>query len=84
MWRDSNGAKYGIAVAIPGILIALYHNWIDLGGTALGSCGVGVGAVSCTQRFIHEFGYITIPLMSLTVLLIILLSLVAYRKNLAR
>ena len=30
MWRDSNGAKYGIAVAIPGILIALYQNWIDL------------------------------------------------------
>lgn len=84
MWRDSNGTKYGIAVAVPGIIIALYHNWIDLGGKALGACGVSTGAVSCTQRFIHEFGYITIPLMSLTVLLIILLSLISYRKSLAK
>ncbi|MEK7194843.1 MAG: disulfide bond formation protein B [Patescibacteria group bacterium] len=85
LWRrDANGSLYGISVAIPGIIIALYHNWINLGGKALGTCGISTGAVSCTQRFIHEFGYITIPLMSLTVLLIILLSLISYRKSLTK
>lgn len=85
LWRrDPGGARYGLAVVLPGLLISLYHNYIYYGGSSPLPCSASGLGVSCTQRFVEQFGYITIPLMSLTVLLIIFLSLIAYQKNLAR
>lgn len=50
-----------------GSAIAIFHNIIDI----FPSSGVdvcGAGGVSCLIRYVYEFGYITIPMMSLTVL----------------
>jgi disulfide bond formation protein DsbB len=55
-----------ITLSIIGFVVSLYHNWIDFGGSSLGICDTGEG-ISCTQRFVYEFGYITIPMMTLTV-----------------
>lgn len=46
-----------------GIVVALVHNYIDIFPTGLDICGTGP---SCLKRYIYEFGYITIPMMSLT------------------
>lgn len=69
-------------VSVAGIL-ALYHTYIQLGGTSsILPCTAAGGA--CTKVYVLAFGYITIPTMSLTVVLwIILLAFLKrnYDKN---
>lgn len=64
-----------------GLAVALFHNFIDI----FPSSGVdvcGANSVSCLIRYVYEFGYITIPMMSLTVLLFgLLLTVVAFKKK---
>jgi disulfide bond formation protein DsbB len=55
-----------IIFSIIGLGFAILHNYIDLfPSSGLDVCGTGV---SCLKRYIDAFGYITIPMMSLTVL----------------
>jgi disulfide bond formation protein DsbB len=65
--RRSNLLRTQVIVfSIIGLGIALFHNYIDLfPSSGLDVCGTGV---SCLKRYIDAFGYITIPMMSLTVL----------------
>lgn len=70
---------YALALSIIGALVALYHNYISLGGIDIFPCAATAEAISCTQRFVSEFGYITIPLMSLTAFLVIIVSAINYR-----
>lgn len=58
--------KQILAFSIIGLLVAIFHNYIDLVPGSADVCGTGV---SCLKRYVHEFGYITIPMMSFTVLL---------------
>lgn len=74
-WRkDKNAFDYTFALSIIGGIIALYHSYIQYGGSPLFECGVD--AVSCAQRFVFAFDYITIPLMALTTL--VTLGLISY------
>jgi len=62
-----------------GLAVALYHKYLEIFPNSSSSV-CGPDGVSCTVLYVYEFGYITIPMMSLTVLLAgILLSLVASR-----
>ncbi len=49
-----------------GVLIALFHVIIDIFPTGLDVCGAT--GTSCLVRYVYEFGYITIPMMSFTIL----------------
>lgn len=73
--------KQILIFSILGLVIAILHNYIDLVPTGLDICGAGP---SCLKRYIHEFGYITIPMMSFTALLsgtIISLFLIRSKEN---
>ncbi len=77
LWKKDKGViKYALALSIVGGLIALYHYLLQTGIVPDGACGVVGYSVSCSQRFVMEWGYITIPMMSLTafVYIIALLS----------
>jgi disulfide bond formation protein DsbB len=50
-----------------GLIIALFHNIIDIFPTGIDACGAN--GPSCLARYVYEFGYITIPMMSATILL---------------
>jgi disulfide bond formation protein DsbB len=64
-WRKDRAIiPYALALAGIGGLIALNHVWLQTGGGSFIPCPAG--GVSCDQRFVYEFGYITIPVMSLT------------------
>lgn len=66
-WKKDKGiVKYVLALSIIGGVIALYHYLLQLGIVPGGACGVVGYSVSCSQRFVMEAGYITIPMMSLT------------------
>jgi disulfide bond formation protein DsbB len=65
--------------SILGFIVSAYHTYIDIflpeGVTVCGADGI-----SCTARYVYEFGYITIPVMSFTVLLSgIIITLIAKR-----
>lgn len=49
-----------------GFAIALFHVILDVFPTGLDVCSPG--GTSCLVRYVYEFGYITIPVMSLTTL----------------
>lgn len=74
--RDHRIAGYTMMLSGVGGIIALYHYYLQLGGSIIIPCSTVGYSVSCTENFVLTYGYITIPVMSLTAfLLIFLLSL---------
>lgn len=66
-----------LILSILGLAVALFHIYIDISPTAADVCGAGP---SCLVRYVYEFGYITIPVMSATTLAAgVLLALLAKR-----
>lgn len=80
---DTSVAGYAMPLLIIGTLIAIYHNFIYYFTEYAGPCDAS--GVSCVQRLVSEFnGYISIPMLSLTVFVsLITLLLVArfYKKE---
>ncbi|MEK7646275.1 MAG: disulfide oxidoreductase [Patescibacteria group bacterium] len=70
-----------LALALPGLLISIYHNllyWKIL-PESIAPCMLGV---SCTTKFFEWFGFITIPFMALVAFIIInLLAFISLKKN---
>jgi disulfide bond formation protein DsbB len=78
LWKkDTKIVDYGIVFSVIGAVIGAYNHYIQLGGSPLVPCSA---VVSCAQRFVFEFGYISIPLMSFTGFMIIAVSLYTYKK----
>ena len=79
--KDRNIWKYGLALAIPGWHISLYHNllYYNILPESEATCRAGV---SCTTEFIEWFGFITIPLLSFIALSVIISCMLIYRRNL--
>lgn len=79
--RDVRGAViYGAPLAVIGAGVAIYHIYIEYHPEAE-TPGCKVGA-PCTTRWIDEYGYITIPVLALTVFVAILcLMAVAWRSR---
>lgn len=82
IWKkDKSIIKYGLTLSIIGGLIALYHYLLQVGVVPNGACGAVGYSVSCSQRFVMEFGYITIPMMSLTAFGLIFLLMLKSLKS---
>ncbi|MEK9171893.1 MAG: disulfide bond formation protein B [Patescibacteria group bacterium] len=83
LWRkDRSVFSYVLPLIVLGGIIAVYQAQVDFGGSSLLACTDGEGA--CSKIYVMAFGYITIPTMSLTVSLYILLLAWAnkiYGKN---
>ncbi|MEK7188208.1 MAG: disulfide bond formation protein B [Patescibacteria group bacterium] len=61
---DTAAIDYLIWLTVFGTLVALDHVYLENTGISLLPCDAT--AVSCSERFVYEYGYITIPVMSLT------------------
>ena len=72
-----------LTMSIIGALVALYHYLMQLGIVPEGSCAAVGYSVSCAQRFVMQFGYITIPLMAFSAFLLIIVSLRLVRTTTA-
>jgi len=78
LWKKiSTAFLYAVPLALLGTLVALYHTYSNLSGNSLLPCTAVEGA--CAKIYVMAFGYITIPSMSLTVFLYILLLAWAHR-----
>lgn len=61
---DKSVVKYALPLSVAGWLTALYHNLLYSGiiPESIQPCSRGV---SCTEKYIDLFGFITIPMLSL-------------------
>jgi disulfide bond formation protein DsbB len=79
--KDSTILDYSLVLSIVGSLIALYHIYGQTFNTSALPCPAE--GVSCAVKEFVEFGYVTIPVMSLTtfaILIFLALSRKLYRK----
>ncbi|MBI1866561.1 MAG: disulfide bond formation protein B [Candidatus Staskawiczbacteria bacterium] len=79
--KDKSIVPYSIVLSAFGSLIAGYHYLLQLGILPSINCSVIGYSISCSQRFVMGFGYITIPMMSLTVFLLIIIFMMASKLN---
>jgi len=69
--KDENMRLHSIVLSAIGGLIALYHTFIQLGANPLLPCSAT--GPSCSFVYFLQYGYVTIPTMSLTVFVLVLL-----------
>ena len=78
-YAERNGiADSALALAVVGWLISAYHNYIYYKGLSSVICKLGE---SCVINYVKEFGYITIPMMSLTAFSLIIVFLLYQKQN---
>lgn len=71
--RDVSMRLYALVLSCIGGAIALWHYLGQLGFGTLPCSAVGY-SVSCAERFVMQYGYITIPMMAFSAFLLIALS----------
>ena len=78
---DAKVIRYGLVLAIPGALLALFHQLLVVGviPESVQPCQQGI---PCSQTVISWLGFVTIPLLSLLTfsLLIVLLTAAHFRS----
>lgn len=74
-YKDTLVSRYGIILSSFGLVVSLYHHYIQMGGSELIKCPAASG--DCAKRFLFEFNFITFPLLS-AILFVFLISLYIY------
>ncbi len=72
--------------AILGSLTSVYHIYVENGGTRGLACATidpsSTTQISCAFRYIYEFGYISMPVMALTLSVFIIVILINFKFSL--
>ena len=63
-YKDKYMPRYGIALSSIGVSIALYHHYLQMGGTQFIKCPAAGAGADCAKRFMFEFNIITFPLLA--------------------
>jgi len=80
LWKkDFNILPYSLILTTIGTIIGIYHSIIVLVGESVVPCTVS--GVSCLTRDVYMFGFITIPMMSLTGFAVLLFCLLVAKKS---
>lgn len=61
--KDAAFARYGMTLSVAGIIITLYHHYVQMGGAEFVRCP-SAGSADCAQRILFEFGFMTLPLIA--------------------
>jgi disulfide bond formation protein DsbB len=80
LWKKTRDVfYYAIPLTVIGGLIAAYHYYLQVNPNPLAPCAAVGFSVSCSDRFTTNFGYITIPWMSLSAFVLIAVLLLFYK-----
>ncbi|MBM3272209.1 disulfide bond formation protein B [Candidatus Kaiserbacteria bacterium] len=80
LWKpDPRVADHSIALSGIGLAIALYHHALQV--LPSGSLPCPAVGVSCAQRIIFEFGYVTFPLVAATLFSLLIVLMLFVRKQ---
>lgn len=63
-YKDKIVARYGIALSSLGLVVSIYHHYIQMGGSQFIKCPVAGAGADCAKRFFFEFNFMTFPLLS--------------------
>lgn len=77
--KDENIRLHSIILSSIGALIAIYHTFIQFGWESVLPCSAT--GPSCSAFYFLEYGYVTVPTMSLTVFIVILLIMSAPNRK---
>jgi disulfide bond formation protein DsbB len=81
LWRKERViVDYSLALSIVGGLIAVYHYYGQMFNTGALPCKAAEGVSPCAIRFFVEFGYVTIPMMSLTAFMLLIAFMALSKK----
>ena len=61
-YKEKVAARYGLLLSVPGLIISLYHHYLQMGGNKFIACPTSGG--DCAKRIMFEFGFVTFPLLS--------------------
>lgn len=78
--KDKLAVWYGTVLSVIGAFIAGSQYYLQMSGHSLIPCSAEPETAICAQRLVFEFGYITLPLMSLTAFVMIILLLITRAK----
>ena len=80
---DKNVVKFALPLAIAGWLTAFYHNLLysEVISKDLQPCSQGV---SCTEKYIDLFGFLTIPMLSLLSFSTVIALLVIFNRRISK
>jgi len=78
--KDKKFADYGIVLSVIGGAIAIYHYLVQIGIIVqIKECSVIGYSSSCSDQFVKNFGYITIPMMAFSAFLLITLLMISLK-----
>lgn len=79
---DNNIFGYSLLLSTVGIIIALYHHYLQMGYSELIPCPAIASTVNCDKPTFVEFGFVTFPLMGVVLFsILILISLHNWKRN---
>jgi disulfide bond formation protein DsbB len=74
--RDRGVWSYALPLSLFGLILSLYHSYVQWGGSPLIPCSA---TASCAKLYVYEFGYVTIPTMVLSLAILYVLLYFANR-----
>jgi len=78
-WKKQDATNYIIPLASIGGMFSLYHYLLEWGLVSSTFCSAQ--AVSCAQRLVFEFGFVSLPWMTLSAFAFIILLMVARKTR---
>lgn len=80
--KDYKIFPYSILLSSVGMVIALYHEYLQLGYNEFIPCPAIASTVDCAKPTFIEYGFVTFPFMSVVLFLfLILLSFISMKKS---
>ena len=77
---DRRAALYSIALSLFGAVIALYHHWLQIGGSHFVPCPVNGNAIDCATPTFVWFGFITFPFLAFVLFIFLVLFMTLLRS----
>ena len=82
LWKkEFSLAIFSLLMSVIGLVIAAYHYLLQIGVVSSTACGAVGYSVSCSQRFVMQYGYITLVMMSLTAFAMVSVLMITYFVN---
>lgn len=63
-YNDRSVVRSGIVLSVVGLVISLYHHYIQMGGSQFVKCPAAGAGADCAKRFLFEFNFVTFPLLA--------------------
>jgi disulfide bond formation protein DsbB len=71
--RDMKVWGYSVVLSTAGLIIALYHQYLQMGYSELIPCPAIASTVDCAKPTFMEYGFVTFPFMSVVLFIFMLL-----------